>query len=159
MAMTVIGPERRVTSADLLKPLGPEQQQLVDLIGDAFLGDEDWPIFDYLQGSFERNGLDASKTLESFPRMGSWGYGAIRCAEGGLVVFGHSLSEQDDHLVRPMRSWRDNPVAVSIRPSDDPEKIIQQKDHIRSRLSPMKNIVFYDASTHPLGRLPEVEAE
>jgi hypothetical protein len=78
--------------------------------------------------------------------------------EGGLVVFGHTLGEQDEHLVRPMRSWQDNPVAISIRPSDDEEKIIQQKDHIRSRLSPMKNIVFYDASTHPLGRLPQVEA-
>lgn len=77
--------------------------------------------------------------------------------DGGLVVFGHSLSEQDDHLVTPMKAWRDTPVAVSIRPSDDEDKIIQQKDHIRSRLSPMKDIVFYDSSTHPLGRLPAVE--
>jgi hypothetical protein len=33
--------------------------------------------------------------------------------EGGLVVFGHSLSEQDGHLVAPMRGWRENPVAIA----------------------------------------------
>jgi hypothetical protein len=77
--------------------------------------------------------------------------------EGGLVIFGHSLSEQDDHLVKPMKSWSGNPVAISIRPSDNEDKIIQQKDHLRSRLSPMKDIVFFDASTHPLGKLTQVE--
>jgi hypothetical protein len=75
--------------------------------------------------------------------------------QGGLVVFGHSMSEQDDHLVIPMRSWRDQPVAVSIRPNDDGERIIQQKDHIRSRLSPMRDVVFFDSTTHPLGD-PEI---
>jgi hypothetical protein len=71
--------------------------------------------------------------------------------EGGLVVFGHSLSEQDEHLVVPMRSWRANPVAISLRPGDDEDRIIQQKDRLRSRLSPMRDIVFFDATTHPLG--------
>jgi hypothetical protein len=71
--------------------------------------------------------------------------------EGGLVIFGHSLSEQDDHLVIPMRSWRANPVAVSLRPSDDEDEIIQKKDRIRGRLSPMRDVVFFDSSTHPLG--------
>jgi hypothetical protein len=71
--------------------------------------------------------------------------------EGGLVVFGHSLAEQDDHLVKPMRSWTENPVAISIRPGDDEERIIQAKDRFRSRLSPMKDIVFFDSTSHPLG--------
>lgn len=76
---------------------------------------------------------------------------AFASHEGGLVVFGHTLSEQDDHLVAPMRSWRENPVAISIRPSDDDEPIIQTKDRFRGRLSPMKEILFFDAATHPLG--------
>jgi hypothetical protein len=71
--------------------------------------------------------------------------------EGGLVVFGHSLSEQDDHLVRPMRSWRGNPIAISMRPKDDEEQLIQEQDRFRSRLSPMKDVVFFDSTTHPLG--------
>jgi hypothetical protein len=71
--------------------------------------------------------------------------------QGGLVVFGHSLSEQDDHLVAPMKNWRDNPVAIALRPNDDDDVIVQQKDRFRSRLSPMKDIVFFDATTHPLG--------
>ena len=73
--------------------------------------------------------------------------------EGGLVVFGHSLSKQDDHLVTPMKSWRDNPVAIAIRPDDDDDVIVQQKDEFRSRLSPMKNIVFFD-STNTSARRP-----
>ncbi len=71
--------------------------------------------------------------------------------EGGLVVFGHSLGDQDDHLVSPMRQWRGNPVAVSMRPSGDEELIIQQQDRLRSRLSPMRDVVFFDSTTHPLG--------
>lgn len=71
--------------------------------------------------------------------------------EGGLVVFGHSLSDQDDHLVAPMRGWRGNPVAIAMQPNDDEEIIIQKKDRFRSRLSPMKDIVFFDSTTHPLG--------
>lgn len=71
--------------------------------------------------------------------------------EGGLVVFGHSLSSQDDHLVAPMKNWRENPVAIAIRPNDNDDAIVQQKDRVRSRLSPNKDIVFFDSTTHPLG--------
>lgn len=71
--------------------------------------------------------------------------------EGGLVVFGHSLSDQDNHLVAPMKQWRGNPVAISIRPNEDRDVIIEEKDRFRSRLSPMKDIVFFDSTTHPLG--------
>lgn len=69
----------------------------------------------------------------------------------GLVVFGHSLADQDDHLVAPMKTWRENPVAIGIRPDEDRDVIIEAKDRFRSRLSPMKNIVFFDSTTHPLG--------
>jgi Domain of unknown function (DUF4917) len=71
--------------------------------------------------------------------------------EGGLVIFGHSLGDQDDHLVRPMQSWRGNPVAISMRPHENEERVIQAQDRYRSRLSPMKDVVFFDATTHPLG--------
>jgi hypothetical protein len=71
--------------------------------------------------------------------------------EGGLVVFGHSLSRQDDHLVTPMKNWRGSPIAIAIRPNDDDDVIVQQKDRFRSRLSPNKDIVFFDSTTHPLG--------
>jgi len=81
----------------------------------------------------------------------TFGHQMFGSHEGGLVVFGHSLGEQDDHLVIPMRVWRETPVAVSIRPTQDEDRIIQQKDRIRSRLSPMRDIVFFDSSTHPLG--------
>ena len=78
--------------------------------------------------------------------------------EGGLVVFGHSLGEQDDHPVTPMQSWRGNPIAISMRPDDDEDRVIQAKDRFRSRLSPMKDVVFFDSTTHPLGNT-ELAAE
>jgi hypothetical protein len=71
--------------------------------------------------------------------------------EGGLVVFGHSLSEQDDHLITPMSRWSDTPVAVSLLPREREEDVIQAKQRIRGRLAPMQDIVFFDATSHPLG--------
>jgi hypothetical protein len=73
--------------------------------------------------------------------------------EGGLVVYGHSLSDADEHLVAPMRGWRDNPVAISLRPSDD-GSIIAKKAYYRSRLAPLSDILFFESTSHPLGQLP-----
>lgn len=70
---------------------------------------------------------------------------------GGLVVFGHSLSEEDDHFVVPMQSWHGNVVAISMRPHEDEERIVKEQDRYRSRLSPMKDILLFDSTTHPLG--------
>ena len=80
--MSALGPERRTTSTDLLKSLTPDQQRLVDLLGDTALTHGEWPIFDYVQGAFERDGLEGMDTFESFPRMGQWNYGAVRCDMG-----------------------------------------------------------------------------
>lgn len=66
-------------------------------------------------------------------------------------MFGNSLSEADEHLVIPMRRWRDQAVAISIRPSDDEEGIIQAKAAYRSRLAPMSDVTFFDSTTQPLG--------
>lgn len=71
--------------------------------------------------------------------------------EGGLVVFGHSLSDSDNHLVKPMSNWRRNPVAVALRPSDHDDEIIEAKARIRARLAPLQDVSFFDSTTHPLG--------
>lgn len=62
----------------ILAPLSPQQQKLVDLVAEAFLVDDDWPVFDYVEGSFDQTKeYDAAETLASFPRVGSWSYGAV----------------------------------------------------------------------------------
>jgi hypothetical protein len=61
----------------LLEPLSDDQQELVDLLADAFNNEDEWPVFDYLEGHFDKKGIDASGILRSFPRAGRWGYGAL----------------------------------------------------------------------------------
>jgi hypothetical protein len=78
--------------------------------------------------------------------------------EGGLVVFGHSLSDQDDHLVKPLKRARYQPIAISMLPDDDEERLIQEQDRLKSRVSPRRPVHFFDATTHPLGS-PTVRAQ
>lgn len=56
--------------AGLLDPLTPDQQTLVDLVAEAFTLDDEWPVFDYLEGWFDREDKNAAETLASFPRVG-----------------------------------------------------------------------------------------
>jgi Domain of unknown function (DUF4917) len=68
--------------------------------------------------------------------------------DGPLVIFGHSLSEQDRHLVDLVSTSR-RPISISMRQSE-PEVIAAQKNELRGRLHDDK-LLFFDASTHPLG--------
>lgn len=63
--------------AALLDTLTPDQQRLVDLTAEAFALDNEWPIFDYLEGAFDQEQKDAVATLASFPRVGRWGYSCV----------------------------------------------------------------------------------
>jgi hypothetical protein len=69
---------------------------------------------------------------------------------GPLVVFGHSLGDQDQHLVDIVRDPAHNtPVCISMRPAD-PDTIVGRKTAVTARLYP-REVLFFDASTHPLG--------
>lgn len=63
--------------AGLLDPLTSDQQRIIDLVAEALALDNEWPLFDYLEGTFDRESADAGETLASFPRIGSWAYGAV----------------------------------------------------------------------------------
>ncbi len=71
--------------------------------------------------------------------------------EGGLVVFGHSLSDQDEHLVKPLRRAKSQPIAFSMLPDDDEERLLQEQARLKNRVAPRAPVHFFDASTHPLG--------
>jgi hypothetical protein len=68
--------------------------------------------------------------------------------EGPLVVFGHSLGEQDDHLI-PAIDQRSRRVAVSVMPARE-ATVILRKAELKERL-PHARLSFFDATTHPLG--------
>lgn len=54
-----------------------EQQWLIELVAEAYLAEDGkWPIFDYLEATFDAQRQDAWETLYSLPRTGQWSYGA-----------------------------------------------------------------------------------
>jgi hypothetical protein len=68
-----------------------------------------------------------------------------------IVVFGSDLGEQDQHLVEALNRNPDRPVAVSIRATGkDKKQIRATKAELRATLE-ASPLVFFDASTHPLG--------
>jgi Domain of unknown function (DUF4917) len=68
-----------------------------------------------------------------------------------LVVFGSDLGEQDQHLVEAVNRNPDRPVAVSIRVTGKGQREIRvKKAELRATLD-ANPLVFFDASTHPLG--------
>ncbi|MCW2983294.1 MAG: hypothetical protein JWR63_864 [Conexibacter sp.] len=82
----------------------------------------------------------------------------LRESDEPLVVFGHSLSEQDAHLVDAINLHPDRSVAVSLLPSDTTAETRGRQAEIRARLHAVDRLYFFDASTHPLGA-PELRAE
>jgi hypothetical protein len=73
----------------------------------------------------------------------------LRQVEVPMVVFGSSLSNQDDHLVDALNEHPDRPVAVSMLPGPRRSLAAAQAE-IYGRLE-VETLVFFDATTHPLG--------
>jgi Domain of unknown function (DUF4917) len=71
------------------------------------------------------------------------------------VVFGSSLSDQDQHLVDALNEHPDRPVAVSMLPGAKRSLGPRQMD-VYGRLD-VETLVFFDATSHPLGS-PELRA-
>lgn len=67
--------------AQLLAPLTPEQQFIVNLVADAFFkSGQTWPKYQYVEALLDRERLDARSVLATFPVAGtSMNYAAFRC--------------------------------------------------------------------------------
>ena len=66
-----------------------------------------------------------------------------------LVVFGSSLSSQDDHLVDALNEHPGRPIAISMR-VDDRRRLARDQANRYERLD-TDDLYFFDAATHPLG--------
>ncbi len=75
--------------------------------------------------------------------------GRLRQRNLPVVVFGSGLSEHDAHLAEALSKNPDRPIAVSMLPGPRKELLAKQVD-IYGRLN-AKPLLFYDATTHPLG--------
>jgi len=82
----------------------------------------------------------------------SWCQHALSQHQGPLCVFGHSLAEQDQHLVQALLEARPDTLALSIFPLSD-AWIISQKQHFQRLFAHTGvQLAFFDATSHPLGR-------
>jgi len=73
----------------------------------------------------------------------------LRSIELPLVVFGSSLSGQDDHLLDALNEHPRRAVAVSLLPGTR-RALAQRQADIYARLE-TDELRFFDATTHPLG--------
>ena len=66
-----------------------------------------------------------------------------------VVVFGHSLSEQDRHLVDALNEYVDRPIAVGVRSAGKRKNAKEQ--HRVAGLLESRPLYFFDSATHALG--------
>jgi hypothetical protein len=73
----------------------------------------------------------------------------LREDQEATVVFGASLSGQDDHIVDALRRGPRRRIAVGLRPGTR-EAVLGRKGFYTERLHGQR-VMFFDATTHPLG--------
>lgn len=83
----------------------------------------------------------------------SFAYNEFTNHKGDLVIFGHSLGESDNHLIKAMQQWGKRNIAISMRQSN-PNSMRTRQARLIEAL-PKAELLFFDAETHPLGNLNE----
>lgn len=131
----------RLSSGETFKRHAGDQNLLT-----AF-ADGDWrgglPLF-IAEGSSE----DKLRSIYGSDYL-SFAFSKLSDHRGDLVILGHSLGDNDKHLVNVMKSWDEKTLAIAIRPCDD-DHIIETKLRLGALLR-KHAIVFFDSTTHPLG--------
>lgn len=81
----------------------------------------------------------------------SFAYNEFTNHKGDLVIFGHSLGESDNHLLKAMQQWGERNIAISMRQGNLNSIRTRQARLIEAL--PKAKLLFFDAETHPLGNL------
>jgi Domain of unknown function (DUF4917) len=119
-------------------------RSLLDQFGLPIAGDEQARPLLVTEGSAR----DKLQAIEANSYL-SHALDRLRKNDRPLVVFGSSLSEQDRHIAEALNEFPSRPVAISMIPGPRRELATAQLE-IYGRLR-AENLLFYDASTHPLG--------
>lgn len=117
---------------------------LLDQFGQPFGGDHTARplIITEARATDKRRSIDGNDYLSY-----CWRMLRERCCP--TVVFGHSLSEQDAHLLDGLNEHRDRSVAVGIRNKGQRANLKEQ--HRIASLIEARPIYFFDSESHPLG--------
>lgn len=135
----------RLSNGVTVKKIAANTGALLDTFGQAYKG-VDVPLF-VAEGQAD----DKQRSIRRSEYL-SFAFSQFSDHRGPLVVFGHALGNPDQHLVNAMSHWSQITVpvvAISLRP-DSPQNIVAKKATLHQRLPKLK-LVFYDATTHPLG--------
>jgi Domain of unknown function (DUF4917) len=119
-------------------------QTLLDQFGEPIAGDPQARPLLVTEGS-AREKLQA---IESNDYL-SHALELLKTRDEPLVVFGSSLSAQDEHLVDAVSQHPSRPIAISMVKGRKADLLAEQSD-IHRRLG-IEDVYFFDASTHPLG--------
>lgn len=132
----------RLPLGQTLKRRANDGQNLLDLFGQ--------PYYENAVPLFITEGTSEEK-LSSIYRSDylSFAFSRFSKHEGPLVIFGHSLSGSDNHLISTIANWGAVKIAISMLPND-PIRIHSIKSYIISKL-PEAKLYFFDATTYPLG--------
>lgn len=80
----------------------------------------------------------------------SFAYGAFGDHQDNLVIFGHSLSSSDDHILSLIRGWQNRKIAISVL-SSLPQNAKRAFAGRAIEAFPNASITFFDSASHPLG--------
>ncbi|MGH3608054.1 MAG: DUF4917 family protein [Pseudonocardiaceae bacterium] len=94
----------------------------------------------------EGHAIDKMKAIGESPYL-SFAYDRLVAHRQPLVIFGHSLGSNDQHIVDAVDGHHH--LAISIRRMDE-DRIRSEKARYM-QMFPGANIAFFDAASHPLG--------
>lgn len=75
---------------------------------------------------------------------------SLREDDQPTVVFGHSFSQQDQHIVEALRRGPSKPICYSIFPEQSDLEIMEEKGRVLSLLKGHE-VHFFDSTSHPFG--------
>jgi len=119
-------------------------QTLLDQFGEPIPGDPQARPLLVTEGT----GRDKLRAIEGNTYL-AHALETLRSVELPVVVFGSSLSGQDDHLLDALNEHPRRPIAVSLLPGTRRDVAGRQAD-IYARLE-TDELRFFDATSHPLG--------
>ncbi len=134
-----------VDGAGKTRKLSGADQTLLDQFGKSIPSDPTARPLLVTEGSAH----DKLRAIESNDYL-SHVYDSFKERSGPLLVFGHSLGDQDRHLIDAINANPDRPVAISMIRSE--QDLRERKSAIWGKLKTRsEDVCFFDAATHPLG--------
>jgi hypothetical protein len=119
-------------------------EAILDQFGQPYLGDHTARplVVTEARASDKRRSIEGNDYLDYCWRL-------LHASSCPMVIFGHSLSEQDAHLVDALNEHRDRPIAVGLR--DKGKRTNRKEQHRIASLLEVRPIYFFNSTTHPLG--------